>query len=261
MPSTGLLVRFKPTSESFLAAGESGEVTQVSSALNFQKVNDQYVATLPIRIHNDDVVELGGTLSVELVDDNPSSRTYSLAPAPTTSALVHVSDDDSPKLGISDAYVNEGDFSGQALISITMEPASSEVVSVKWSTGKPRDSARAGEDYIEVSGETVSFNPGETVKMVTLDIVNDNEIELMELLSVFLHEPSGGLAAIDPTMDTAEVTIDYDDYEISISDPSPILEGNSGVKNLNFNVTLFPVARDVITVTPVARINSEKFRR
>ena len=257
MPSTGLLVRFKPTSESFLAAGESGEVTQVSSALNFQKVNDQYVATLPIRIHNDDVVELGGTLSVELVDDNPSSRTYSLAPAPKTSAVVNVSDDDSPKLKISDAYVNEGDFSRQVQISITMEPASSEVVSVKWSTGKPRDSARAGEDYIEVSGETVSFNPGETVKMVTLEIVNDNEVERMELLSVFLHEPSGGLAAIDPTMDTAEVTIDYDDYEISISDPSPILEGNSGVKNLNFNVTLFPVARDIITVTPVARINSK----
>ena len=78
------------------------------------------------------------------------------------------------------------------------------------------------------------FNPGETVKMVTLDIVNDNEIEQMEFLSVFLHEPRGGLAAIDPTMDTAEVTIDYDDYEISISDPSPILEGNSGVKKFRF---------------------------
>ena len=257
MPSTGLLVRFKPTSESFLAAGESGEVTMVPNALIFKHIDDQYIATLPVRVHNDDVVELGGTLSVELVDDNSSSRTYSLAPAPTTSAVVHVSDDDSPKLKISDAYVNEGDFSGQVQISIMMEPASSEVVSVKWSTGKPRDSARAGEDYIEVSGETVSFNPGETVKMVTLEIVNDNEIERMELLSVFLHEPSGGLAAIDPTMDTAEVTIDYDDYEILISDPSPILEGNSGVKNLNFNVTLFPVARDVITVTPVVRINSK----
>ena len=58
---------------------------------------------------------------------------------------------------IADAYVNEGDFSGKVEISITMEPASSEVVSVKWSTGKPRDSAMAGEDYIEVSGETVSF--------------------------------------------------------------------------------------------------------
>ena len=79
----------------------------------------------------------------------------------------------------------------------------------------------------------------------------------MEILSVFLHEPRGGLAAIDPAMDTAEVTIDYDDYEISISDPSPILEGNSGVKNLDFNVTLFPIARDVITVTPVSRDNSE----
>ena len=257
MPSTGLLVRYIPTSENFLAIGESGEVTQVSSALNFQNVNDQYIATLPVRIHNDEVVELGGTIRVDLVDDNPNLRTYSLAPVPATTAIVNVSDDDSPKLRIADAYVNEGDFSGKVEISITMEPASSEVVSVKWSTGKPRDSAMAGEDYIEVSGETVSFNPGETVKKVDLEIVNDNEIEQMEILSVFLHEPRGGLAAIDPAMDTAEVTIDYDDYEISISDPSPILEGNSGVKNLDFNVTLIPVARDVITVTPVARINSE----
>ena len=55
MPSTGLLVRYIPTSENFLATvEESGEVTQVSSALNFQNVNDQFIATLPVRVNNDD---------------------------------------------------------------------------------------------------------------------------------------------------------------------------------------------------------------
>ena len=257
MPRTGLLVKYKPTSETFLAMGETGVERTVPHALNFQNIDGQYIAILSVRIHNDDIVEPDGTIEVELVDDNPNSRTYSIAPAPANRAVINVRDDETPRLSISDVFVNEGDFFGFASISIKLQPAATEFVIVKWSTGKQGDSAKAGQDYNEVLGESVIFNPGETEKSVRLDIINDNEIEQTEFVSVFLHDLEDGQAKINQTSSTAKVTIDYDDYEVSIADPSPVLEGHSGLKSLYFNVTLFPVAKDVITVHPEINPNFE----
>ena len=76
MPRSGLFVKYTPSSENFLAIGESGVEKTVPNALNFKNVEGQYIAILPVRIHNDNIVESDGTIEVELVDDDSTNRTY-----------------------------------------------------------------------------------------------------------------------------------------------------------------------------------------
>jgi hypothetical protein len=111
------------------------------------------------------------------------------------------SEDGSPSLSIDDVSIKEGyGGSKSALFTIELQPAASEVVTVKWKT--MNDSAEAGLDYTATNG-TITFPIGITSKTVSISVLGDKIDEGEETFDVILYESNN--AALD--RDTGEVTI------------------------------------------------------
>ena len=97
----------------------------------------------------------------------------------------------SPTLSVADAVVTEGD-SGTTPMSfaVTLTTPASKAVTVNYATAD--GSARAPDDYRATSG-TLTFNPGETAKTVTVQIVGDKINETDETFSLNLSTPSNAV--------------------------------------------------------------------
>ena len=72
-----------------------------------------------------------------------------------------------PSLSVGDATVEEG---GTAEFEVTLEPPSSQTVTVAFATGD--DTAEAGTDYESKSG-TLRFTVGQTVQTISVPTVDD----------------------------------------------------------------------------------------
>lgn len=105
-----------------------------------------------------------------------------------------------PQASINDVDVNEG--AGSATFTITLDKASTSPVTIQY--GTQEGSARDG-DFSPRSG-SVTFNPGETSKTVSVSIKNDAVYEGAEQFTVKLSAPTNAVLV----KDTGEATI-HDD--------------------------------------------------
>ena len=115
-------------------------------------------------------------------------------------------------LSVSDAVPvfegNSGTTGSGFTISLT--PASGGTVTVRADTADGT-ATLADNDYVQVLNQTVTFNPGETAKVVTVSIVGDLQVELNETFSLNLSNPSGATIADG----TGVGTILNDDFSTS----------------------------------------------
>ncbi|HMC67846.1 MAG TPA: Calx-beta domain-containing protein, partial [Mycobacteriales bacterium] len=101
--------------------------------------------------------------------------------------------------------------------------------------------AKAGEDYQAASG-TITFNPGETTKIVNVFVNGDTKFEPNETFTVTVT-PSGGAPA------TGTGTIINDDVPgVTVSD-ARVVEGNSGITPMIFTVTLTAPTTQTVQAT------------
>ena len=101
-----------------------------------------------------------------------------------------------PLVSVADARVDEGP-GAKLSFSVTLDDAAPAVAGVDWATAD--GTALAGSDYAAASG-TVTFQPGETEKTVTVDVLDDAVDEGEETMTVTLSEPDGIM------LDDAEAT-------------------------------------------------------
>jgi Domain of unknown function (DUF4394)/Calx-beta domain len=100
----------------------------------------------------------------------------------------------------------EGD--GHVQVPIIRNSTDGDGVTTSVSYATANGTGRAGEDYTSTSG-TVTFQPGEAVKMVSIPLVDDRRSEPSETFTVSLSSPTGGVALGSPRATT--VTINDDD--------------------------------------------------
>jgi hypothetical protein len=147
------------------------------------------------------------------------------------------------QLVIADTSVLEGTGGmTTAVFTVTLAPASSQPVTVDYATAD--GTAVAPADYTATNG-TLTFAPGETEQTISVPIVADDVDELDETFFVHLSDASGATILLG----TAVGTIIDDDGlpTLSINDVS-LIEGNSGIQQMVFAVTLSPASPDVVTV-------------
>lgn len=137
-----------------------------------------------------------------------------------------------PKITISDEAVIEGD-SGftQMLFTVSLSKPSTDFVTVDFTTVE--DTATADVDYVTTAG-TVTFDPGETVKTIIIEVVGDLEVELREKFTVELSNPTNSI--IKFPFGVGEIYSE-DLPDITVQNVS-IVEGNSGYKSVYFTVAL-----------------------
>ena len=96
-----------------------------------------------------------------------------------------------PGLTVADAVATEGTDTSLDFV-VTLSPASSETVTVDYATSN--GTATAGDDYTATSG-TLTFAPGDTVKTVSVAIVDDGVEDSGETMTLTLSGATN--AAID----------------------------------------------------------------
>ena len=101
--------------------------------------------------------------------------------------------------------------SGPAVLTVTRTNGSAGAVTVGYAT--INDTAISGSDYTGVSGGTLPFADGETIKTIRVPIINDPNVEANKTFQVALSAPTGGATLGSPS--SATVTIVDDDNPLA----------------------------------------------
>lgn len=183
--------------------------------------------TVTISVKGDTLNEQDETFLVELYSPIGSS----LGQFQATGTITN--DDNVPTYSINNVTVDEGSANDTvfANFTVTLSAASGQVVTVNYTT---QDStAIAVSDYVATSG-TLTFQPGETTKTISVRIVGDKLVEGDDTFNVLLTSGTNA----DPAPNGAALgtgTIRNDDG-LSISDGF-LREGDSGQSFMVFTVT------------------------
>lgn len=130
--------------------------------------------------------------------------------------------------------------SGNASVEIRLSNPSFQTITVAFATAN--GTATAGTDYVATSG-TVTFNPGDTLKTISVQVNGDNVDEINETILINLSNPTN--ATIGAAQGSVLI-LDDDGPTLSIGNAS-VTEGNFGATNAVFTVTLSaPSVQDIL---------------
>ncbi len=191
-----------------------------------------------IWVNGDTVDEGGETFQVVLGDSTGNVKITDAVGIGT------ITDDDVPAtLTISDATVGEGDAGVvPARFDVSLSSPGANAVTVDYATGD--GTATSGADYEATSG-TLTFTPGETNKMIDVNVVGDLVSEPDESFQVNLSNPAG--ASLVDASGLGTIIDDEAAPAVSVNDAS-VQEGNGGTSNLVFTVALSHPSSSVATV-------------
>jgi large repetitive protein len=195
-------------------------------------------ARIPIWV-NGDIVDEGGETFQVVLGDSTGNVTITDAVG-----LGTITDDDAPAtMTINDATVGEGDTGmTPARFTASLSAPSANSVTVDYATGA--GTATSGADYVATSG-TLTFTPGETNKMINVNVIGDLVAEPDESFQVNLSNGVGALLTDASGLGT--IIDDEAVPAVSVNDAS-VQEGNGGSANLVFTVTLSHPGSSVATV-------------
>ena len=148
-----------------------------------------------------------------------------------------------PLVSVADTSVTEGN-SGTAIASfvVTASAASNQTATVNYTT--INGSAISGTDFTATTG-TLTFNPGETSRTIEVSVTGDTASEGDETFTLTLSNPVN-LQLADGV---AIGTIVNDDAVPSLAvGDATVVEGNAGVSDAVFTVTLSAASGSSVTV-------------
>lgn len=146
-----------------------------------------------------------------------------------------------PAISINDVSITEGNTgTTTAVFTVSLSEPSTATVTVAFATAN--GNATAGSDYQSASG-TVTFDPGQTTRTISVVINGDRTGEPNETFTVNLTSPVNAVFNDNQGIGT----ILDDEPRISISDVARS-EGNSGTTSFVFTVTLSAAYDAPVTV-------------
>jgi ribosomal protein L35AE/L33A len=210
--------------------GSSGDVSvNLSTSDDTAIAGEDYIGidiVSPITLEWDDGDKSDRTVDIVILDDENfegDDETFNLTLSGATGdpedpevgdpAVVTIVDNDVPSADIlqfKKADDNVGEDEGKIKIVVTRDGDNNGAISVELSTVD--GSAKAGEDYVGVSGIVLSWADRDTKnKTFNINILNDDIFEESETFSLTLSNPTGGAEL--GAQDEMTVTIDNDDAQ------------------------------------------------
>ena len=235
----------------------TGYVTQAStvswsvtgSGTNQATADDFAVKALPSGTLSFGVGESSKTITIDVAGDNGQEANEGFAVTlSNASAGVSISnatatglirnDDASLSLAATSATKSEGN-TGTTDYTFTVTRAGylTQTTTVNWAVGGSGTNPASAADFLNgiLPTGTVTFQSGESSKLITVKVTGDSGYETNEGFVVLLNSASAGATI---TQGTANGTIQNDDARLSIAATSATkAEGNSGLINYTFTVT------------------------
>lgn len=140
--------------------------------------------TVTVDLINDSQAEGAETFTLKL-----SNESTGVIVRPAATATIGANDDalvSQPRIGVADAIVGEGDQYIDAVVSLSAPSASKVTVAYALADWTAFDN---GYDVESLSG-TLTFDPGETTKVVRIDLIADTGKEGIERLKLQLSSPT-----------------------------------------------------------------------
>ncbi|MCU1449064.1 MAG: endoglucanase [Acidimicrobiales bacterium] len=214
-----------------------GDYTATSGTLTFAAGVTSQPINVPIM--GDTNKEPDETFTVHLSNANNAATGR-----PDGLGMIQNDDGAVPTLIISDVTLAEGNSGTTNFVfTVALSPPSTQAVTVDYATAD--GSARAPSDYAAGTG-TLTFNPGDTSKPITVPVNGDTFAEPNETFAVNLSNPNN--AAIGDAQGVGAITNDDGTApSLSINDVTHN-EGNSGTTNYVFTVTLSAANPQAVTV-------------
>jgi hypothetical protein len=192
--------------------------------------------TVSVMVNGDTDDEPNETFQVAL--SNPSNATLAGGPATGT-----IADDDlAGALSIGNVTAAEGDTGATAFtFTVTLSSVGVQPVSVVYGTSP----GTAGSADVQPAIGTLTFNPGETSKTVTVLVTGDTLDEIDETFLVDLTSPVNATIAIGQA--TGTITDDDERPTVSVADVT-VLEGDSGTNDVSVVFTLSAASGRTVVV-------------
>ena len=209
------------------ATAAGNDYTAAAGTLNF--ADTVATRTITVNVTGDNVFEGNENFSVTL--SNPGAGT-TIGQGTATGTITN--DDAQPTLSIADVSLAEGN-AGTTVFSfaVTLSNASKQTVTVLANTAD--GSATTGSDYAALTNQTITFNPGQTTQVLTVDVTGDTAAEPpSETFTVDLS------AATNATLVDAQgigTIVDDDSGSVFTIDSVTANEGNAGATAFAFTVT------------------------
>src|SRR5207249_9063515 len=180
------------------ATGGGVDYTLAAGTLTFAPgVTTQNIS---LTVVNDTADEIDETVPVTL-----SNATNATLGAISTHTYTILDDDPLPSLAINNVIVIEGNSgTTNANFTVTLSPASGKTVTVNYATAD--GTATAPADYAALPTTTLTFNPGETTKTITVVVNGDLVDELDETFTINLSNPTN--ATLSTGTGTGTITDD-----------------------------------------------------
>jgi glucose/arabinose dehydrogenase len=208
-------------------ASAGSDYTAASGTLSFAA--GETSKSFNITIINDSVNEPDETVNLTLSNVTGSA----VLGTPGNSVLTITDNDPVPTLSIAGVSINEGNSgTSNALFTVSLSAASGRPISVAYATADA--TATAAGDYVNTSG-TLTFNPGEISKSISVPVNGDVTFEADETFTIALTNPTN--AALAAAVGTGRIINDDAPPTISINNRS-VTEGNAGTVIAGFTVSL-----------------------
>lgn len=217
------------------------DYTAASGTLTFEPGETE--KTIEIDILGDNTVEGEEAFFVNLT--NPSLDADVVVVTDNNGKVTITDDDVAPTVSINNVTKTEGDAGSTAFtFTLTLNKAATETATVDFEVADGT-ALETDNDYTATTG-TVTFNPGEKTKTITVNVTGDTKLEGNETFFVNLLNPQQ--LAIADGQGQGTITNDDAGSTITISTPDPVIEGDAGTKNMVFNVTLSAASGLPVTV-------------
>ena len=189
-------------------AGE--DYTATSGTLTFRPSDRE--KTITVQVNGDTEVETNETFFLNLNNADNAAILDSQGVGTI---------EDEPFLTITDVTIVEGDSdTTEAVFTVTLSQSLMDTVTVDYATAD--DTAISGEDYQPLMGETLTFNPEETSKTITIEVNGDIDEENNETFFVNLSNANNAALLKDQGVGTIE------NNDIFGSEEDDILVGTDG---------------------------------
>jgi hypothetical protein len=217
----------------------------------------QTEVTFSVKLNGDTLDEIDENFFIQLSD--PDGATIAAGNEQVEARILN----NERQIFINDVVIAEG--AGQATFNVRLNAPSLHPVTVTFKTSDGTaiggDGSGANDDYVSSGEITVTFNPGEVLQTVVVNIVGDTSAEAAETFFGELTNPQN--AVISVTKATA--TINNDDPGFRITDARLVEGGPGATSMMRFTVNregpeTGPVSVDFATENGTAVLDSDYTR-